>query len=80
MHTVPLRKAQPHDTRNMVHVRQRGHTDQPGGWELASWMRKGGVSAQMSRAEDLQSLRERSTADATRLRKSKKADFLVWEK
>ena len=49
MHTVPLRKAQPHDTRNMVHVRQRGHTDQPGSWELASWIRQGGMSAQMSR-------------------------------
>ena len=61
----------------MVHVRQRGHTDKPGSWELAAWIRQGGVSAQMSRGWPTELARAiYGRRDAL----AKNADFPGWEK
>ena len=61
----------------MVHVRQRGHTDKPGSWELAPWIRRGGVSAQMSRGWPTELARAiYGRRDAL----ARNADFPAWEK
>ena len=72
IHTVLGHESSQADIRLMVHVRRRGRADQPGRWELASWMCQGHVRARMSRGRPTELAR---TIYGRRDALGKKADF-----